>query len=235
MFGFTVKRYFHSSRHFSTSRSVFNGSKTLADVLFNLPTYDVNVHRNKFGNKVNTDKDNSRKRTPRNHYKPKKLLIKWNSGTDKQQAAANSVLEEILKINPKGNIKAIDRDTNEVQLTNVRTFLKGMDLETNGITLVKIDEDEKTGEKVPMVKEIPSRMALKSYSNKLSEMKELELLKLGVNIKRVGRRANETKNEASWKTVKVSWQITDYDLNKQKYNEIVSQLQKGLKLSLIHI
>lgn len=235
MFRFTLKRSLAFTRSFSKSGVWHNDSRAVTDLLFKLPSFNHSTDLQGKRVKENQRKNNDRniQRNGKNHkfQRERKLVFRWNNGTEKQQAAANDVLEEILKVNPKGDIKAISKDSNKVEETNVRIFLKGIDLGSSGIAMVSIDNSESSDVKLPVVKEIPTRIALKNYSDKLSKRKEEELIQLGVSAHRAGR-ANDNKPDSSWKIIKVSWQISDYDLKKQKYSEIVSNLEKGSKVSL---
>ncbi|CAG99731.1 Aim23p [Kluyveromyces lactis] len=228
----TFKYSISSIRLFCNNRVLQNESRAVSDLLFNLPTYNPATHRKSGNNSPHKNRDKHRHRNGNKDQRNKKLVFRWNSGTEKQQAAANSVLEEILAINSKGNIKAINPETSKLEEANIRNFLKGVNLEINGIAMVSIDNAASGDVRLPIVKEVPTRQALKNYSDKLSKIKEEELIKLGVNIKKTGRRSPDSKADSSWKSIKVSWQISDYDLKKQKCSEIVSNLEKGSKIAL---
>ncbi|CDO94767.1 unnamed protein product [Kluyveromyces dobzhanskii CBS 2104] len=220
------------TRLFCLSSTLKGESRAVSDLLFSLPTYTGSAQQKHNSSPHHKKRDKNRQRNGNGDRNNRKLVFRWNSGTEKQKTAANSVLEEILAANPKGNIKAINPETNKLAETNIRLFLKGIDLEKNGIAMVSIDTDEQRDVRLPIIKEIPTRQALKNYSDKLSKIKEEELIQLGVNIKKVGRRSADSKTDSSWKSIKVSWQISDYDLKKQKTSEITSNLEKGFKVSL---
>lgn len=233
MFNLTARRALINKRGFHLTLAVNNDSKVISDVLFK-SSYNNGARESSPRLQNIKEREKTKKHVRTTNHKPhsKRLVIKWSSGTAKQQAAASSVLEEIMAINPKGKIKAVNPEDNTVEEHNIREYLKGIDLNKLGITVVRTLQNEITGEKIPMIKEIQTRLALKNYSNKLSKIKEQELLSKGVGADKIGRRHTESKSDANCKNVKVSWQISDYDLNKQKHNEITSHLRKGLKVAL---
>lgn len=160
----------------------------------------------------------------------RKIVVKWNSGSERAQEAANSVLTKIFKMNDRGTIKTVNQETNRLEETNIREYAKGVDLDRQGFTVVDIQEQD--GSQIPLVKLVESRVALKKYSDELAKQKEQEMASLGISRKRTGKPAENEKSEDCVKQIKVSWQISDADLHKQKANEITAQLQKGFKVYL---
>lgn len=168
---------------------------------------------------------------PIKHKARKKLVINWSSGTEKAQEAANHIIKSIFKVNSDGLIKAVNTHENKVNTMNIRDFARGLDLTKHGLVLLRVEDYN--GIKIPMVKIIDSRIALKNYSNKLAKQKEEELLRLGVSQNRVGRGSTyNNKVDSDTKNIKISWQISDADLSNQKFNDISSQLKKGFKVNL---
>lgn len=157
----------------------------------------------------------------------KKLVIKWSTGTDRAQAAANAIVKEILEANRRGEIKVIDHDTNNIQSLSIRDFVKGLNLDTHGLSIVDV-EKANSGLQIPLIKVIDVKTALKKYTDHIAKVKEQELSTLGV----LKKKNSSMKRDNSSKHIKISWEISDDDLKNQKTNEIVSLLQKGHKVNL---
>ena len=95
------------------------------------------------------------------------------------------------------------------------------------VNVEQIDDENQ----VPLVKIVESRVALKKYSDFLAKKKEKELMQLGVLNKSFKNLVTD-KKEGNLKHIKISWQIENDDLEKQKAHEIVSLLKKGSKVTL---
>ncbi|CAI4043571.1 hypothetical protein SKDZ_10G0850 [Saccharomyces kudriavzevii ZP591] len=167
---------------------------------------------------------------PRNAAKKKRVMITWSTGTDRAKEAANSVVGEIFKKNYKGNIKVVDPTTHRIEASNIRYFAKGIDLDKVGLSIVNVEQIDNENQ-IPLVKIVESRVALKKYSDFLAKKKEKELMELGVMNKSF-RTAETDKKEDNLKHIKISWQIENDDLQRQKAHEIVSLLKKGSKVTL---
>lgn len=186
-------------------------------------------HNGQFRPRFRQQDEDRQKRSAGGKYR-RKIVVKWNSGSERAQEAANSVLAKIFKMNDRGTIKTVNQDTNRLEETNIREYAKGVDLDRQGFTVVDIQEQD--GSQIPLVKLVESRVALKKYSDELAKQKEQEMASLGISRKRTGKPAENEKSEDCVKQIKVSWQISDADLHKQKANEITAQLQKGFKVYL---
>ncbi|QHS74127.1 Aim23p [Saccharomyces paradoxus] len=170
------------------------------------------------------------KQPPRNASNRKRILITWSSGTDRAKEAANSVVSEIFRKNYKGNIKVVDPTTHRIEPSNIRYFAKGIDLDKFGLSIVNVEQIDDENQ-IPLVKIVESRVALKKYSDFLAKKKEKELMELGVLNKSYKNLVTD-KKEDNLKHIKISWQIENDDLERQKAHEIVSLLKKGSKVTL---
>lgn len=186
-------------------------------------------HNGQFRPRFRQQDEDRQKRSAGGKHR-RKIVVKWNSGSERAQEAANSVLAKIFKMNDRGTIKTVNQDTNRLEETNIREYAKGVDLDRQGFTVVDIQEQD--GSQIPLVKLVESRVALKKYSDELAKQKEQEMASLGISRKRTGKPAENEKSEDCVKQIKVSWQISDADLHKQKANEITAQLHKGFKVYL---
>lgn len=158
----------------------------------------------------------------------KNIVIRWTTGSDRAKEVANSAMSKIFHMNHEGNIKVVNPATNSMEQTNIRQFAKGINLDEAGLTIVDVDQiDEYT--KVPIVKLVESRVALKKYSDEMAKQKEKELLEMGV-IKRPSKSSDADKGESSIKRLKISWQIKPDDLSKQKAHDMITQLKKGFRV-----
>ncbi|AET39974.1 Aim23p Ecym_5205 [Eremothecium cymbalariae DBVPG len=221
-------------RHITNVQTLWKDipSATMNSALFNYVRALDNDPKNNNRQQKHRNRD-SRNRPPLNGVNRKKnLVVKWSTGSKRAQEAANSTLSEILKIRPDGNVKAIDTQSNVVSLVNIRELIKGIDLDKEGFIILKVEEDDQ-GALVPLVKMLPAKTVTNAYADKLAKDKGIELLKLGVNRSRIGHSTPKDGSNSDTKCVKVSWQISDRDLAKQKANEIMSQVKKGLKVTII--
>ncbi|KAL3237520.1 Aim23p [Nakaseomyces bracarensis] len=159
----------------------------------------------------------------------KTMAVNWSTGTERAKEAANSVLSKIFEVNQRGNIKYLK--DGKVQETNIRTFAKGIDLEKQGLNIVSIVNSDKDGDQLPFVKIVDSMTALKKYSDHLAEKKVNELKKMGLMPKKFMDKEKQSSEDHS-KQIKVSWNIKEDDLLKQKAHDISSMLKKGYKVNL---
>ncbi|EJS43176.1 YJL131C [Saccharomyces arboricola H-6] len=170
------------------------------------------------------------KQPSRNASKKKRILITWSTGTARAKEAANSVVSEIFQKNYKGNIKIVDPITHRIESSNIRYFAKGIDLDKVGLSIANVEQIDDQNQ-IPLVKIVESRVALKKYSDFLAKKKEKELMELGVMNKSF-KTLEADKKEDNLKHIKISWQIENDDLQRQKAHEIVSLLKKGSKVTL---
>lgn len=161
----------------------------------------------------------------------KNISVTWSTGSERDKLAANSVLSQIFRMNKAGVINIINVDDNKVQQTNIRIFAKGIDLSKVGFSIVNFEQLNETTQ-IPLVKLVDRKVALKKYSNEIADRKQKELLSMGILKKRPPKTSEADKAEDSIKRIKVSWQIKEDDLSKQKAHEIISQLKKGYKVHL---
>lgn len=160
----------------------------------------------------------------------KSIAVTWNTGSDRDKEAANSVLSQIFRMNKVGNVKFINPETSKPEETNIRNFAKGINLEENGLVIVNFEEAGDA--KIPLVKLVERKVALKRFSDEKAKQKEQELINMGLLKKRSSKAGESEKTEETVKQIKVSWQIKDDDLSRQKSHEIVTQLKKGYKVHL---
>ncbi|GME76195.1 unnamed protein product [Ambrosiozyma monospora] len=160
--------------------------------------------------------------------KPREKFLTEVTGTMKDRLAFKEVIQEIMAIN-RDEIKVIDtragRDSSKIVKTGY--LMKTIDLNENGIEMVSVANE------VPLVKIISSEAARKNYSDFLaSEVNNL--FREGQKNKLVrDENSNEENGENDIKMIRVSWQITNNDLNGQKKNEIVSHYKKGETLQIV--
>ncbi|QLQ78567.1 hypothetical protein HG537_0A08140 [Torulaspora globosa] len=159
------------------------------------------------------------------------LAIIWKSGSDRDKEAANAVISQIFRMNKAGTIKVVNSTTSKLEGTNIRSFAKGINLEENGLVIVNFEEIDETT-KVPLVKLVDRKTALKRFSDEKARQKEQEMISRGLVKRKPARSSDGEKADDSIKQIKISWQIKDDDLNKQKAHEITSQLKKGYKVYL---
>lgn len=160
----------------------------------------------------------------------KNVSVTWSTGSDRDKEAANSVLAQVFRMNRAGNIKFINSETSKPEETNIRTFAKGINLEENGLLIANFEE---VGDfKIPLLKVVERKVALKRFSDEKARQKEQELIAMGLLKKKPMKLGDSDKGEDSVKQIRVSWQIKEDDLNKQKSHEIISQLKKGYKVHL---
>ena len=163
-----------------------------------------------------------------NLNKKKKIIINWNSGTERAQDAANKVIREVFKLNSKGSIRIFDEKTHKIETSNIKYYAKGLDLDKFGVSIVDIETvtDEI---RIPLIKIIDCKSALKKYSDDMAREKEQELLEKGLLRKKVN---DTSKNEGTLKHIKLSWKIREDDLLNQKAHEIENLLKKGNKINI---
>ncbi|KAL6948853.1 Carbamoyl-phosphate synthase [Hanseniaspora vineae] len=171
----------------------------------------------------------------KSNYKQKKKVVRFSTGSEKQQAAATSVCEKVFSMSSQGNIKAVDKDTGSLIDTRLLDFIKGIDLTKHGIVIANIFTEEES--KIPLLKIVETRLALKIYSQELAEKKNAELAQLGLkkyasSATGASSSSSASDKDSSLKQIQVSWQISQTDLCNQKINEIVNQLKKGFKVTL---
>lgn len=171
-----------------------------------------------------------RAKTKLNHNlnKKKRIVINWNSGTERAQDAANKVIREVFKLNSKGSIRIFDDKTHKIETSNIKYYAKGLDLDKFGVSIVDI-ETVTEDIRIPLVKIVDCKTALKKYSDDMAKDKEQELMEKGL----LRRKAyDSSKNEGALKHIKLSWKIREDDLLNQKSHEIESLLKKGNKVNI---
>ncbi|SCU87666.1 LADA_0E05424g1_1 [Lachancea dasiensis] len=229
---------YQSYRWFHFSRPLFSSlMNNTNDILVNAT---ASMRRNKVIDKPQISKNqpekgaNQRKRLVKGYssgYQTKKrLTINWTTGSERAQNAANHTLKQILKLNDRGVIKVVNQETNKLEETTVMIWASEIDLEHFGFLVVNVEQ--RGSHNIPLVKLVDSKTALKKYSDELAKLKEQELMKMGFSHRKLGKKNEKDSADDNLKQIKVSWQISDSDLNKQKANEITSQLKKGYKVYL---
>ncbi|SMN22833.1 similar to Saccharomyces cerevisiae YJL131C AIM23 Putative protein of unknown function [Maudiozyma saulgeensis] len=163
-----------------------------------------------------------------NIKKKKRIVINWDSGTERAQEAANHTIKEVFKLNSKGNIRIFDKESHKIEQSNIRYYARGLDLNTLGMSIVDIETvDGET--RIPLIKIVDSKTALKRYSDDMAKLKENELIEKGIIRKRF---SDPSKSEDTLKHIKLSWKIREDDLLNQKAHEIEGLLQKGNKVNI---
>lgn len=178
----------------------------------------------------NTSKNGFQDRKRPNNVPRKKPRFQWTSGSERAQRAADQVLQQVFNMNGRGVVKVVDQETNKLVETTVLEFVRGVDLDKCGLSIVNLEE--RSGYQIPLLKLIDVKAALKKHSDEIGRRKRDELSRMGLPSKRMGKSNEHEKSSDNVKHIKVSWQISDFDLAKQKANEISSQLKKGFKVNL---
>ncbi|SCU96272.1 LAFA_0G05402g1_1 [Lachancea sp. 'fantastica'] len=231
-------------RGFRPDRPITSGSFSKSnDILFNATTSMKNDKERKggatarSGNLQPPKNVTFAKRNPKfgnsasgQHFTKKRASVKWTSGTERARNAANHVLQQVLKLNDRGIVKVVNQESNTLEEKAFVNWAAGIDLDQMGFILVNIEQ--RSSGSIPLIKVVDSKTALKKYSDELAERKKEELIKMGFSSKRLGKKNDKDTNTDNLKQIKISWQISDSDLNKQKANEITSQLKKGHKVYL---
>ncbi|CAL9731834.1 hypothetical protein MOUN0_M06502 [Monosporozyma unispora] len=166
-----------------------------------------------------------------NKPRSKRLMVKWTTGSERARLAANQIIKEVYDLNKDGTIKMVDQETNQVQTSDIRNFIKGLNLEEEGLSIVNVEKNDVNKYKVvqiPLLKRVDAKTALKRYTDLLVKEKEKELAELGL----LKKKNNSSKKDPTIKHIRITWQISEDDLNNQKANEINSLLQKGHKVNL---
>lgn len=179
------------------------------------------VTRNEFNRSNNSDQrplPNERWRRNREPLGPE--IPKWEYGTDLEKEYMNHVFKQIYEVNEEGLVLFIN-DSGELE---EGTVLRYVDLVPKDHVIGIVDKQEQRGEMFTLVKILPRRAKLQEYSDKMAENK----------TKLYGRGNKKPKNkDASLKHIKISWEISQSDLDNQKTNEVISQLKKGFKILLV--
>lgn len=160
--------------------------------------------------------------------KPRSIVIKWSTGSDRAKDAANSTVSNIFRMNMEGTVEVINSKTHKVEQTNIREFAKGLDLDEVGLSIADVNQINENMS-IPLIKLVEARVALKRYSDDMAKQKERELMEMGV-IKRPMKSSESDKVESTVKRLKISWEIKPDDLCRQKAHEILTQLKKGFKV-----
>ena len=159
----------------------------------------------------------------------KRIVINWQSGTERAQEAANDTIQRVFRLNSKGTINIFDNTTKQIEPSNIKSYAKGLDLDTHGLSIVDV-ETVSPELRVPLVKIVDSKTALKRYSDEIARRKEEELIEKGVIRKR--NTDTSSRTDASLKHVKLTWKVQEDDLLNQKAREIETQLTRGNKLNI---
>lgn len=163
--------------------------------------------------------------------RPKKYIINWKTGSERAQLAANQIIRKVYELNKEGYIRTVNIETNEIQDSNIRHFIKELNLDEQGLSIVNIERIQNNNNtiiQIPLIKIVDIKTALKKYTNQLAKEKEKELAELGVLKKKIV----SSKKSNAIKHIRITWQISKEDLNNQKANEIISLLKKGHKVNL---
>lgn len=217
----------------------FNGCLTGYDVLQSIRSdiYKGSPKLSPIHNKNKPRTNESPKRTfdkKKQFSKPrsKRLMVRWTTGSERARLAANRVINDVYDLNKDGTIKMLDQETNQLHTSDIRNFIKGLNLDEEGLSIVNIEKNENDKYKksqIPLLKRVDAKTALKRYTDLLAKEKEKELAELGLLKK---KNSNVSKKDPTIKHIRITWQINEDDLKNQKTNEINSLLQKGHKVNL---
>jgi hypothetical protein len=126
------------------------------------------------------------------------------------------LFKRVHEVNQHFNVLMLD--TGAPKKTHMKNVMKSL---AEDETIDLVDVQELKGERYPVVRKMSKEAVLKTFAEKRS-----------VEISKLYGRTKEKKRDANVKFIKVSWEISQTDLENQKKNEITSQLQKGFKLTI---
>lgn len=165
------------------------------------------------------------------HSRRKNIVIKWDTGNERDKEAANFIMSKVMRMNKSGTIHVINPESNKIEETSIRKFAKGVNLSESGFSIADFKQINEHAQ-IPLVKLVDRKTALKRYSDEIAKRKQAELVSMGL-MKKAQVNTNDTERaEDLVKQIKISWQIKLDDLTKQKAHEIVSQLKRGFKVYL---
>lgn len=222
-------RAFHSVNRCLAGYDVLQSIRS--DIYKGSPKLSPLQNRNKPGTNENLKKAFDHKKQF-NKPRPKRVMVRWTTGSERARLAANQVVKEVYGLNKDGTIKTLDQQTNQLHTSDIRTFIKGLNLDEEGLSIVNIEKhgnDKYKKLHIPLVKKVDAKIALKRYTDLLAKEKEKELAELGLLKK---KNNNFSKKDPTIKHIRITWQINEDDLKNQKSNEINSLLQKGHKVNL---
>ncbi|CCH43086.1 hypothetical protein BN7_2633 [Wickerhamomyces ciferrii] len=185
------------------------------DNIRNSPRFNQN-NRNDF------QRNDTKQSKPWRRNEPQEPEIpKWEYGTDLEKDYMNQVLKTVYETHPEGNIKFISENGDIEDSTILRYF----DIVPQGkvMGIVNIQEDEITKEKIAVIKYFERVSKIKQFSDERA--KEL--------TEQFGRTKVSKRKDQNVKHVKVTWEISQSDLDNQKTNEINGHLSKGHKLQIV--
>jgi hypothetical protein len=126
-------------------------------------------------------------------------------------------IKEIYEINPSFKI-VTPAESGIVQLP-LRRFIQDL-LPDESFDILDVQEIK--GSRLAFLKTLDKKVCLKNYNEKLAEEKS-----------KLFGRTREKKRDAGVKFIKVSWEISEHDLQNQKTNEILGLVKSGQKIVLL--
>lgn len=172
-------------------------------------------------------KVNHKKQTGKNSSKEwrgkRQKTLMWISGNPKQQEVASAMAARIIELNIGGKMKLLDPLSGSISMTSIFQFCKEVDLDKYGLDIVNVEKksDELT---IPLIKLISPKIAQKNYSDALAEQRRKEL---GFEEQKKSKKSNDKK------FVRISWEISNEDLRKQKTTEILKLFEKDNTVELL--
>lgn len=151
-----------------------------------------------------------------NKYDPD--TFKWTDSTDLENQYMTYIIKKIFKINSNLNVILYD-EVKGIQNFTLREFIKTL---KNDESFDILNIQEINNEKYPFLKIIDKPTCLKSFNEKLAEEKS-----------KLYGRTIEKKRDLGVKYLKLSWEISEHDLQNQKLNEIKNLLKMGQKTILL--
>lgn len=167
--------------------------------------------------------------TPPSHQKPKPkdedifinfdpLTFKYKlSQSDRENEFYTEKLKQVFSINSRFEVMAIGGQGGASRM-KLKTFLRRLE-EDEAFDVVDIQTVDDI--QFPIVRATNKVATLKTFSDKRA-----------VEVTKMFGRTHERKRTGNLNFIKISWEISQNDLENQKTNEITSQLKKGNKLTI---
>lgn len=198
------------------------------------------VGSNRFAKLYQEDKKKSHSRQNDRHPKPKHddrrnqngprpqrrvLRFKFESGTPQAQDAVKDLIVSIHGLSSSYKVNYLNPENQQLERKFLHDIVNNTNFSQSGITFIH----PSGADTLPIVKLCEVQQMITSYSRKLAQKKERELLNLGSTaaIRAANQRLKAEKKKSATKVMTMSWSISPGDLTNQKRSEIVKRLNKN--------